>query len=61
MGDSYKYVPEGVSVTISGLKEVIDDYRERIAELTSLISEISSSGSWKDVQVKNSFLSILFQ
>ena len=57
MGDSYKHVPEGVSVTISSLKEIIYDYKDKIGELTNLVNEIASSSSWKDAQVKTSFIS----
>lgn len=57
MGDSYKHVPEGVSVTISSLKEIIDDYKDKIIELTNLVNEIAGSSSWKDAQVKTSFIS----
>ncbi len=56
MSDSYKHIPEGVSSIISSLKEVIDDYKDKVTELTLLINEIATSPSWKDASVKTSFV-----
>ena len=56
MGDSYKHIPEGVSSTISSLKDVIDEYKDTVSELQSLVTEIAGSGAWKDAQVKTSFI-----
>lgn len=57
MGDSYKHIPDGVASTISGLKDIIDEYSDRIHELTVLVNEIVNSTSWRDMEVKPAFIS----
>lgn len=57
MGDSYKHEPDGVATTISGLKDIIDEYKNKIQDLTALINEIMNSTSWRDISLKPSFIS----
>ncbi len=57
MGDSYKHEPDGVATTISGLKDIISEYSNKIHELTVLVNEIGSSSAWRDMQVKPAFIS----
>lgn len=56
MGDSYKHEPDGVAATISGLKDIIDEYRNKIHELATLVNEIGSSSAWRDMQIKPAFI-----
>lgn len=55
-GKDYKHVPEDVSGVIDKLKGYIEEYKNRVSELNSLISSIEGSSSWKDEQVKTSFI-----
>ena len=57
MTDAYKHDAEGTSAVASSLRVSINDYNDRINELLALIEEINSSPSWKDVDVKNEFMS----
>ena len=56
MGDNYKHIPEGVSSVINNLKTILDDYKDRIVELETLVNEINGSTDWKDISVKTSFI-----
>ncbi len=56
MGDRYKHDAEGISSVISSLKTLIDDYKDRILELSNLVENIRGSSSWIDQDVKSSFL-----
>ena len=56
MGDRYKHDVEGVSSVISSLKNLIDEYKDRILELMNLVESINSSTSWIDQDVKGSFV-----
>lgn len=55
--DDYKHSPEGISPTITSLKTVIDDYKDKIVELSNLVNTIEASSAWKDVSVKTAFIS----
>lgn len=48
--------PSSVSTIVSNLKINISDYKEKIIELDKLIGEIAVSPSWKDEEVKTSFI-----
>lgn len=56
MGDNYKHIPEGVSSIITNLKTILEDYKDRIVELETLVNEINGSTDWKDASVKTSFI-----
>ena len=56
MVDAYKYDPEGVSSVATTLRSDIEDYSDKIAELTNLVGQIESSSSWKDATVKSTFI-----
>lgn len=56
MVDAYKYDPEGVSTVATNLRREINDYSDKISELTTLVGQIESSSSWKDVDVKGAFV-----
>ena len=57
MVDAYKYDPEGVSAVVTSLRGQINDYSDKINELSSLVNQIDSSASWKDADIKGSFIS----
>lgn len=57
MGDTYKHDAEGVASIVSSLKNTINDYKDKVIEITNLVNTINGSTSWKDVQVKTSFIS----
>lgn len=56
-GKDYKHIPEDVSGIIDKLKTCVEEYKNKINELNSLISSIEGSSSWKDEQVKSEFIS----
>lgn len=56
MGDSYKHNAEGISSVVSSLQVLINDYKERIMELMTLVESIDGSTSWIDQDVKGSFV-----
>lgn len=57
MTDAYRHNSDGVSTTIVTLTNLLKQYNDKILELKSLIEKINSSSSWKDMQVKTSFIS----
>lgn len=56
MNDRYKHDADGVSAIISSLKDTIEQYKDEISKLSNLVNEINGSSSWKDAQVKTSFI-----
>ena len=56
MGDRYKHDADGVSTVVSSLQTLIDEYKERILELITLVDNINGSSSWIDQDVKSSFV-----
>ncbi len=56
MGDKYVLKPDGISTTVSKLKDDLNFYKECISKLNTLISEIEGSSEWIDMQVKTAFI-----
>ena len=56
MGDKYKHDADGVSTVVSSLQKLLDDYKDRIIDLTNLVDVINGSDSWIDKDVKTSFV-----
>lgn len=56
MSDGYLHKPEGVSSSVSKMKSLISDYKDKIVEITNLVSTIDGSTSWKDAVVKTEFI-----
>lgn len=57
MSDQYKHDGDGVAAVITDLKTKLDNYKDVIMQLNSLIDTINGSGAWKDNSVKTSFIS----
>ncbi len=57
MSGKYKHIPEEISVVVSKLRSLMQDYDEEINQLNQLVSIIETSSDWKDAQVKTSFVS----
>lgn len=56
MVDAYKHDHEGVCTVVTSLKELNSKYNDKITELNNLVSTISSSSQWIDMDVKTSFV-----
>lgn len=56
MEDRYMYNQEGIKDKITAIYKYLEDYKNKILEIKSLINEISSSPSWYDTTVKTSFI-----
>ena len=56
MVDAYNYDSEGVETVIESIKDLTNKYKDKIEELNKLVSTINSSSSWKDVEVKTTFI-----
>lgn len=56
MGDRYKHNSDEILAVVDNLRAKIDDYKSSIGDLTSLITSIETSPSWKDERVKTSFI-----
>ena len=56
MADTYLHRPEGVSASVSKMRSLIGDYKDKIMEITSLVNSINGSTSWKDAVVKTEFI-----
>lgn len=56
MIDAYKYDPEGVANVIISLKNRTKEYNDKVVELTKLVNSINESSSWRDVDIKTSFV-----
>lgn len=57
MADTYLHRPEGVSSSVTKMKSLISDYKEKIVETINLVNTIDGSTSWKDAVVKTEFIS----
>lgn len=56
MADTYLHRPEGVSASVSKMKSLISDYKDKIIEITNLVNTINGSTAWKDAVVKTEFI-----
>lgn len=56
MVDAYNYDSEGVNTVIESIKDLTNKYKDKIDELNNLVSTINSSPSWKDVEIKTTFI-----
>lgn len=56
MADTYIHRPEGVATSVSKMRTLISDYKDKIIELTSLVNTINGSTAWKDLVVKTEFI-----
>lgn len=56
MVDAYNYDSEGVNTVIESIKDLTNKYKDKINELNNLVSTINSSPSWKDVEIKTTFI-----
>lgn len=56
MADTYLHRPEGVSASVSKMRSLIGDYKDKIMEITSLVNSINGSTAWKDAVVKTEFI-----
>ena len=54
--ENFLHDSEGVNSTVLQMKEYLESYKAHIASLENLINTMSSSGSWKDKDVKTSFI-----
>lgn len=54
--ENFLHDSEGVNTTVLQMKEYLDSYKTHIASLEQLINTMSGSGSWKDEEVKTSFI-----
>ena len=52
MADTYLHRPEGVSSSVTKMKSLISDYKDKIIEITNLVNTINGSTAWKDAVVK---------
>ncbi len=56
MSDAYYHDADGIATIVNTLKSDIENYKDKIVEISKLINEINSSSAWKDTQVKTSFI-----
>ncbi len=56
MTDAYKHDPDGISSVVTSLTGLLSDYNAKISELKSLVEKINDSSSWRDLDVKTSFI-----
>ncbi len=56
MADTYLHRPEGVSASVSKMRGLISDYKDKIIEITTLVNTINGSTAWKDAVVKTEFI-----
>lgn len=56
MADAYKYEPEGVANVATGINRLIHEYNDKIIELSNLVSEINTSSSWFDIDIKSAYI-----
>ena len=56
MADTYLHRPEGVSTSVSKMRNLINDYKDKIREITTLVNTINGSTDWKDAIVKTEFI-----
>ncbi|MDD6757376.1 MAG: hypothetical protein PUE33_04870 [bacterium] len=56
MEDKFKHDPVGVDSILARLKQQREKYQQEITTLANLASEINTSSSWKDVNVKTEFI-----
>jgi uncharacterized protein YukE len=54
--ENFLHDSDGVSTTVSQMKEYLESYKTQITSLENLINTMSGSGSWKDEEVKTSFI-----
>lgn len=56
MADTYIHRPEGVAASVSKMRTLISDYKDKIIEITTLVNSINGSTAWKDAVVKTEFI-----
>lgn len=56
MADDFEMNSNQMYSIAGSLLDVIGDYKTNISKLISLVDEIKNSSSWKDEQVKSSFI-----
>ena len=56
MKDLYKHDHDGVMVVVSILREKTSGYNDIVTKLNNLVISIGESSSWKDIEVKTSFI-----
>lgn len=56
MKDLYKHDPDGVMAVVRSLRQKNSGYNDIVTKLNNLVSSINDSSSWKDVEVKTSFV-----
>ncbi len=56
MADTYLHRPEGVSSSVTKMKSLISDYKDKIIEITNLVNTIDGSTAWRDAVVKTEFI-----
>lgn len=54
--ESFLHDSEGVNNTVLQMKEYLENYKNHVTSLENLINTMSGSGSWKDEEVKTSFI-----
>lgn len=56
MVDAYKHDYEGVCTIITSLKEINNNYNNKITELNNLVISINNSSLWIDLEIKTTFV-----
>lgn len=56
MAEQFLHDESGVSAFITEVKEYLQDYKDHVTALESLLNTISSSSAWQDETVKTSFV-----
>lgn len=54
--ENFLHDSEGVNTTVLQMKEYLESYKNHVTSLENLINTMSGSGSWKDEEVKTSFI-----
>ena len=54
--ENFLHDSEGINSTVLQVKEYLESYKTHITSLENLINTMSGSGSWKDEEVKTSFI-----
>lgn len=54
--ENFLHDSEGVNNAVLQMKEYLENYKNHVTSLENLINTMSGSGSWKDEEVKTSFI-----
>ena len=54
--ENFLHDSEGVNTAVLQMKEYLESYKNHVTSLEKLINTMSGSGSWKDEEVKTSFI-----